>query len=489
MSAEQGLRPETRMGGVPVVEIYPEQKKVRILDVVLDVLPLPDNLMARRFIPSKRIIDSTCWDLPTTRLVRDMAVRLSGGISSRNEGPTGVSKSFAPEVICCLTNRSYVRNNYSGDSDVGDTIGRFTPTDEKIAVRFEELLADPGLKPECRKIIEKAQGESRPLSVYESKKIASSLGLGDLTDGKQWMWKNGTLTGSMMYGSVYGADEVNLAPGNVVERENSAIEKFPTLRLVEHVGEQVRELTPEEKSIVENGGVIPGIISLNRRYWYCAAQNPPGIGGGRLDESPARRNRLQDRIVESLTTKEYEAFLTFLIKGDQPDIVWQNRQYKGKKNLPTEYRDLENTPNVDVMIKWLAGFQTDLQQLFEAGKIGTEKDIKGGSYVYARRNILRFLDSIKGAQNALLDTEELFKSGKLVYNTNRRDLFTEALYQEYLAGMYKADAEVVKKVIEASGIEDKLGPSANNPSMPKWVENARKKGVNVQQGQAGWTIS
>lgn len=482
-------QPEVKPGEVPVIQEYPNENKVRILDVVLDVLPLPDEPMARRFIPSKKTIDTTCWDTPTALLVRDMALRLTGDIASRNEGPTGVSKSYAAEVICALTNRSYLRHNYSKDSDPGDTIGRFIPSDSALAIRFEELLADPNLKPESRELIDKATKQNRPLGPLESRMIARNEGLSGLEDSRQWRWKNGTLTGSMMWGSVYGADERNLAPGNVLERENSAQEKVPSLRLVEHEGEVVRPLTPEEQSIIDAGGVLPGVIGLNRNFWYVAAQNPYGIGGGRTEESEASRNRLQDRIVESLTEKEYVEFLKFLIKGEQPDIVWEGKRYKGKKDLQTRYRDLEAIPNADVAINWLAKFQTDLQKLAELGKIGVEKDIKGGSYVYTRRNILRFLDSMKASQKSLLDTDELFRTGNLSNNTSWRDLFNEALRQEYTLGMYKDDQDVVNELVKASGILDHIGKSKNNPAGPKWVENARNKGLEVEQGQGEWVIS
>lgn len=482
--------PDLKIGGMPVIEFYPEEKQIRILDVALQVLDLPRDVQARRFIPSwENLKSSTCWDTPTVMLIRDMAIRLNGGVSSRNEGPTGVSKSFAAEVICALTNRSYLRHNYSKEADIGDTIGRFIPSDSRLAVRFEELLGDPELKGEARKVVEKAQSQSRSLTVYESKKIAKMLGLDGLEDDNHWRWQNGTLTGSMAYGSVYGADEANLAPGNILERENSSIESHPTLRLVEHEGEVIRPLTAEEQSIIKSGGLIPGIIGLDRKYWYVAAQNPFGIGGGRFEESEARRNRLQDRIVEALTPKEYEDFLTYLVHGNQPDIVWQSKIFKGERNMQTPYRDLEQIPNIDVVIRWISQFQHDLQELVLKGKIGTEKDIKGGSYTYTRRNLIRFLDSIKGSQKSVLDVQETLKQKKPVYNTNWHDLVMEAVYQEYLAGMYREDAQIVQELIKATGIEEQLGPSKNNPSLPEWVKRAQKKGIKVTAGPGEWVIS
>jgi hypothetical protein len=482
-------KPEMLNGDIPVIEIYPGQHQVRILDVALDVLPLPDSVNARRFIPPWKILEAeTCWDTPTVLLIRDMAIRLKGGISTRNEGPTGVSKSFAIEVICALTNRSYLRHNYSHESDVGDTIGRFVPADEKLAVRFEELLSDNDIPDNARKMIEKAQAESRSLTLYESKKVAKILGI-ELSNKNPWKWKNGTLTGAMAYGTVYGADERNLAPGNIMERENSAVEKHPTLRLVEHEGEVIRELTPEETSIINDGGIIPGVIGLNYNFWFAAAQNPYGIGGGRTEESEASRNRLQDRIVESLTAIEYQEFLSFLVHGDQPNIVWHNRKYHGAKDCPTKYREMEKIPNIDVLIDWVAKFQSDLQKLTESGEIGSEKDIKGGSYVYTRRNLLRFLDSIKGAKGALLDVEETIKQKRPVLNNNWHDLVAEAIYQEYVAGMYRDDQNTANKLIEAAGILDQIGNSKNNPSLPEWVKAAQKKGLNVTAGQKGYEIS
>lgn len=482
--------PEVKLGGVPVIEFLPDYNKVRILDVVLDVLPLPDNPMARRFIPSwQKFENTTCWDESTVMLVRDMAIRLAGGISSRNEGSTGVSKSFSAEVICALTNRSYLRHNYSKNSDIGDTIGRFVPQDEKLSVRFEELLADQTIKGETRRIIEKAEAESRPLTIYESKRIAALEGLDGLTETTPWKWKNGTLTGSMAYGSVFGADEVNLAPGNVVERENSAIERNPMLRLVEHEGEIIRDLTPEEQSIIDNGGIVPGVIGLNSHFWYVAAQNPFGIGGGRVEESEARRNRLQDRIVDALTKKQCEDYLRFLIRGDNPDIVFSGRKFRGKKNVRTHFRDFENIPNVDVLIKWVAEFQHDLEKLVEAQKIGVEKDIQGGSYVYTRRNLLRFLDTIKGAQKTKVDLETLFNTGQVTLNKSWHDLVAEGIYQEYLIGMYKEDRNIVQKLIEQAGIMDMLGQSSNTKSVPGWVNQVQKKGVQVTQGNGEWVLS
>lgn len=475
---------------LPVIEAYPQERKVRMLDVVLDILPVPEDVEARRFIPSwDNLKNQVCWDNPTVRLIRDMAIRLNGGISSRNEGPTGVSKSFAAEVICALTNRSYLRHNYSKESDVGDTIGRFVPSDSKLAVRFEELLADQSLKGEERDIVEQARKESRPLTIYESRKIARSLGISGLEDDTHWRWKNGTLTGSMMYGTVYGADEVNLAPGNILERENSAIEARPSMRLVEHEGEVVRSLTPEEQSILDSGGVVPGIIGLDRRFWYVAAQNPYGIGGGRFEESEARRNRLQDRIVEALTPKEYKEFLDFLIHGSQPDIVWQGKTYKGMQEVQTKYRELGDIPHVDALIDWISNFQYNLNELTKKGQIGSEKDIRGGSYVYTRRNLVRFLDTLQGARGSLLDVDETIKQKKPVYTANWHDLVMEAVYQEYLAGMYKEDQEIARDLIHASGIEDALGESKNNPKPPKWVDQASKKGVQVSRGRRGFVIS
>ncbi len=246
---------------IKTIEFYPAQRKVRVLDVMLDQLPLPEDQMAARFIPKWETLSrEVCWDRPTLSLIRDLAVGLSGAVSKRLEGPTGVSKSFGLEVLAAITNRGYLRHNYSKDSDPGDTVGRFVPSDSKLAVQFAELLADPDLKNDARRIVENAEAESRPLTIFESKKIAAALGLPDLSDGKNWSWKNGTLTGSMIYGSIFGADEPNLAPGNVLERENPALEKRPSLRLVEHQGEVVRKLTPEEQSIIDNGGYIPGVI-------------------------------------------------------------------------------------------------------------------------------------------------------------------------------------------------------------------------------------
>ena len=188
--AEKKPEFDGRVSEVPVFLEYPTENKVRILDVVLDRLPLPDDVNSRRFIPQgESMRGRSCWDTTTATLIRDMALRLNAGVPSRNEGPTGVSKSFAAEVICALTNRSYLRHNYSKESDPGDTIGRFVPADAKLAVRFQELLTDPDLPDDLKNIVKIAEKQSRPLTILESKKIASSLGIDGLDNPVQWRWQ------------------------------------------------------------------------------------------------------------------------------------------------------------------------------------------------------------------------------------------------------------------------------------------------------------
>jgi midasin (ATPase involved in ribosome maturation) len=254
---------EVQTNGVPVIEFYPEAKKVRVLDVTLDVLPLPDDPLTSRYIPKWQTMKNrVCWDEPTITLIRDLAVRLQSGIPTRLEGPTGVSKSFAVQVICAITNRGFIRHNYSKDTDIGDIIGRFVPSDGSISMRLEDLLVHKDMTDEGREIIEDALRQSRMLTLFESKRIAQIIGFNHLNDDANWRWHNGPLPGSAMYGSTYLADERNLAPGNVNERENSIQERNPLLRIDEHEGEVIRPLTAEEHAIVDNGGIIPGVIGI-----------------------------------------------------------------------------------------------------------------------------------------------------------------------------------------------------------------------------------
>lgn len=506
--------------------------KVRILDVALDVFPMPTDengnidSIAARFIPSwEKFKDSTVWDMPTLLLLRDMAIKLNGGVASRITGPTGVSKSFCAEVLCALTNRSYYRHNFSRDSDVGDIIGRFVPKEEKLQIRFDELLQIPDLKDESIKIIEKARAQTRSLTILEQKLIARYEGFNDLANvnDSEWTWKNGPLTGAMMYseGVVFNPDEMNLAPPNVRERQNSIQERHPTLRMVEHEGEIIRELTKEEQDIIDHGGIIPGVTGLGRRFWYVVTENPWGIGGGRTEPSEAELNRLQNRVVPAIGQEEYYQFLNYNIAGDQPDIKYLDRVWKGAKDLNTEFRkskrrkpaenkpqdlqavltrietklgepavqDFEDIPNLEIVNKWLSKFQNDLANLVAKGKIGSEKDLKGGSYIYTRRNLVRFLDTMRSAHETLIDVNHLFKTGELRYNESWRDIFWEGLNQEYLSDMYQADRDAVMKVVEASGILDYLGPSQNIHQLPNWAKRAQNQGLNVEEGNGKWKIS
>ncbi len=508
--------------------------KVRILDVVIDVLPLPTkkvmengqekeyaDTIASRFIPKwESMKDRICQDTPTLLLLRDMAIRMYGGVGSRVIGPTGVSKSTCAEVLCALTNRNFLRHGFSRDADVGDIIGRFVPKESKLAASFEELLHLPNFKTESAQIVHNAQSQSRSLTILESKIVARNEGLTDIAEAQEWVWKNGTLTGTMIYqkGGVFNADEIGLAPANVRERMNSAQERYASLRLVEHEAENVRGLSEEEQDIIDHGGIVPGVIGLGQYYWYVATENPWGIGGGRTEPSEAEMNRLQTRVVPPIGTREYEDFLYYEIKGDQPTVTYMNRAWPGAKDVATDFnkrkvetkgkhkkslervktdleeakpRDFKELPKLDIVIKWMAKFQDDLDKLGPngLGKIGTERDIKGGSYIYTRRNLLRFLDSMRSAQKTLIDVDYLFKTGKLRYNDSWTDHFWEGLNQEYLMDMYQEDREAVMKIIEASGIMDYLGPSKNNPKAPEWIKKAKAKGMNVTEGQGEYEIS
>lgn len=498
-----GLETEHPKSGVPVLEFHyntddqgVERRelggKVRILDVVVDVLPLPDDPIARRYIPdweqlSKEIVLGT----KQVQLLRDLAFKMQAGVHTRVEGVPGASKTQSLEILAAITHHSYIDHYHSKDEQVGNIIGKFVPnTGTDSDVRYEELLALPNVPTEAKQIINDAASHQRPMTKIESMQVAKLLGFDGLDDKKAWKWKNGPLTGAMAYGAIYAAEERNLSPGSVIERQNSVIGKHPRLRIDEHEGELIRELSPEEQQIVEDGGAIPGIIGLNDQFWYVAAQNPYGIGGGRTEESTAARNRLSDVVVGALDETDYEEFLRFQITGDQPDVVYQGHRFSGEKDLPTAYRHLESMPNVDEVITFLAKFQAGLQIEVEKGTIGLTKDEEGGSYFWSYRNLSRFLDQLDAAQGSVLDLDELFGSGELVTSRNWRPIFEEALRQEYLLGMTVQDREkVIKTMIEPTGILDMLG-QAHIPDMPANLKAMQAAGIKVvfDQKTGQWSI-
>lgn len=490
---DKGLSQAERLaGGIPVIEFLPEMGKVRVLDVLLDVFPLSADPMANRFIPPwENIRDGTCWDEPTVRLLRDLAIGFQSTTFMRLEGPPGTSKSHIARAICALTNRNFIEYSNSHDTEIGDQLGRFIPSDHTIETSFLELLKNLDEKTQSKEyqIVKIAEQESRPLTILESKIIAKALGISGLEDDSTWMWHNGPHTGSMLYGSTKVDDEANQAPQGVMEGLNSSMDgKKSRIRIDGHKGEQIRPLTAKEEQIKAAGGFIPGVFGLHERYFYIATQNPWGIGGGRFEESPARRNRLRDRIVEALSAKDYEDYIRYLIAGNQPDITFNNKTYRGEKNIKTDYRSLEKMPNTEIFIQWLARFHTDLITLTEEGKIGTERDLKGGSYEYTRRNINRVFDTILDLPKSLLDVDRLHREGVITTTLNWHDIVMEGIIQEYLCGMYKEDRIAIEKAIEASGIFEHLGESINNPKPPAWVSKARNKGLIVDRTQGGWML-
>jgi AAA domain (dynein-related subfamily) len=216
------------------------------------------------------------------------------------EGTTGVSKTYLISYFACLIGAPLFRGNLTATSDALDIIGRIIP--------------DP----------------KRPAS---------------------FKWIDGALPNAMIEGGILALDEANLAPTELLERCNSALERYPSLVITE-----------------EDNRVLSGAI-VHSDFRVFASWNGSDYSG-RQELAPSFKDRFKLRIVPPAGEADYVALGRRLVFGEQPPVVVNGVRYEGGvSGSPILGKLRQIAPNIERFIVALARLQSSLERAsMEAGE-------------------------------------------------------------------------------------------------------------------------
>lgn len=136
----------------------------------------------RKYVPQAARFAGLCFDQPFVETLHAVLTGISHAMPVALEGETAASKTTAVLYLAHLLNQPVIRLNLNGQTDAGELVGRFIPSDHG------------------------------------------------------WQFQEGSLPTAMRHGYWLLLDEMNLAEPQVLERLNCAIESTPTLVLSEGHG-------------------------------------------------------------------------------------------------------------------------------------------------------------------------------------------------------------------------------------------------------------
>lgn len=152
-----------------------------LLDNALPV-STPRNEEDRRFIPQSGRFQGLCFDQPFVETLHAVLTGVTHGMPVALEGVTAASKTTAVLYLAHLLDQPVIRLNLNGQTDAGELVGRFVPSNNG------------------------------------------------------WQFQEGSLPMAMRRGLWLLLDEMNLAEPQVLERLNCALESPSTLVLSEGCG-------------------------------------------------------------------------------------------------------------------------------------------------------------------------------------------------------------------------------------------------------------
>lgn len=175
------------VGEVPLAQetIHPLLRNEDGLQTFLDT-PLPNEAAIRvedsKYVPQADRFAGLCFDQPFVETLHAVLTGTRHAMPVALEGETAASKTTAVLYLAHLLRQPVIRLNLNGQTDAGELVGRFVPSD------------------------------------------------------KGWQFQEGSLPVAMRRGYWLLLDEMNLAEPQVLERLNCAIETPPTLVLSEGHG-------------------------------------------------------------------------------------------------------------------------------------------------------------------------------------------------------------------------------------------------------------
>jgi MoxR-like ATPase len=391
---------------------------VRILDQVL-----PRSGVKSPLVPAAEQFRHLCLDGGFLQNARAVALGVRQGMPVALEGETAASKTTAIQWVAHLIGHPVVRLNLHGQSDTGELMGRYVPSDgrddEDRRGKMERSLAavnhggvDRGLP-----------AFDEPVGWNKCEHFVAE----ERAPRPSWRFQEGYVPKAARHGWWLLLDEMNLAEAQVLERLNSVIEQPASLVLTEHDG-----------TIFGAGGTVP----IAPGFHMFATMNPAEYAG-RTVLSPAFRDRwLIWHQAASPGEAEFAAMLRCLIFGEQPEVVFRGKLYQAPSSKPA-YPELAGIPGMREAIPRLALFHSSLCQA--AGMGGTAPALgrlRRERYVFTRRTLLSCLRLLHHAR--ISDPGEPFG----------RHL-REAIEAAYLGRIHEgADRNAATTLLRAAGLAE-----------------------------------
>jgi hypothetical protein len=480
-------------GGLPTAEHTTDETGRRVyvvLDKAITDHELSGDVSGDRLIPPAAKFKNFCKDEATLILQRNTMDAIELGMTLAIVGPSGISKSFGIENLAAETKTAHYRVNMGANTKVGDLVGRFVPSSIPLRDKFVNLIKQPGMiqTEEGQAIWNKVENiEKRNWTLADCKKLAEYEKIDtSLIEDTAWEWQDGPIPYMMKRGGWLVIDEANLTA--ILERFNSVFEKNRSLTIAEHLNEIIRAYTPAEAAkFRKTQQELDGVSPLHPEFKIMLLMNPEGFPN-RFPFSDALADRPIWVVAPEVGERAFKQYLHFLVSGDQPDVVFDDETYIGDKGLDTKYKqEFNGKPEVTLALDWLAKNMDDLKQLVAKQKLGTKKRMKGGPYIYTRRDLEDFMDII--LDGWVMDKPHRKQTAEVRRNKNIRDRFENAYQEVFINTCYDEDQEVLKEIFKVSGVLDYLGTSLNKKTMPAWVDKAKKKGLNVTEGNGTWTFN
>lgn len=317
------------------------------------------------------------------------------------EGPPGVSKTFLTWVFACMVEAPYHRLSFSSGTREGQILGsRSTKQITTSVMSTYDLIRFPLFQNEFR------AAERTP----EDRRSERHQTLINCLDSLIYLEEAGVPVTDAGY--ILTLQMLESALGKNVELIHTAEYTFDDsmlVKIVEHGGVVALDEmnVPVDPAVVEallplfevNNPLLPmpserekGHARKHRHLWTVIAQNPPKYAGRHLLSGPMESRHHKEMLGE--ITEEYvKNILNFFIRGNDPNVRINGKQYQGRQDVQTRYRSLEVMPQLDRAISAIAKVFVKLNEWVDNGDIGRLKK-EGGAYMFDQRDVASMLDTM-----------------------------------------------------------------------------------------------
>jgi hypothetical protein len=344
---------------------------VRVLD---RTIPCGPGDAFHGMIPSAARFAHFCFDQAFAATLRAVCVGAAHDLPVALEGETAAAKTSAIQYLAHVAGHPLIRVNLNGQTDAGELVGRYVPSNPLDGVDVSELLGQHGgLTDLSRGILERAAAEDRRLTRVEQMMLAGK----DRLPATGWRFQEGALPLAMRHGWWILFDEINLAEPQILERLNPALERPRTLVLTEGDGTSFGP---------------GGDVEVSPAFRIFATLNPAEYSG-RSVLSPAFRDRWSVwHNAASATETEYLALIRCAVLGEQPVVTIRGRRYQAAGSEPV-FPGIAGIPESGTLMRNLAVFHASLEK--SAGSQNGQSGIgrsRRERYTFTRRTLLSMLE-------------------------------------------------------------------------------------------------